>query len=115
MFSSCSIQTIFDNTLSFAAGLVCNLNHAVAYHAAAVLVTLLQFHGDLILAVLLILHMHHCVVQVRVELLAYCLDRFHSGIFQSFHELLVDLFNAFGEGRPLLILRHGCQASLEVV
>ncbi len=62
-----------------------------------------------------ILHMHHCVVEIRIEFLTNCFDRFYSDSFQCAHQLFIDLLHSIYERIIFLFFRYGLKSAFKVV
>ncbi len=87
----------------------------MANHRITVCVTFLEFLSDDVLAKLLILDMHYCVMQIRIKFLTNRFDWFYSCFFQHSHHLFVDLFHTFYERRSFFFLSDSCQTTFEVI
>ena len=57
---------------------VSHLNHGKPDDLVAQLEAGLEHVADGVLAEVLILHMHHCIVEVRIKFLTHCFNRFHA-------------------------------------
>ena len=62
-----------------------------------------------------ILHMHHCIVEIRIEFLTNCFDRFYSDSFQCAHHLFIDLIHSIYERIIFLFFRYGLKSAFKVV
>ena len=69
------------------------------------------FHHD-VLSNLFILHMHHCIMEIRVEFLSHCFDRLHTKLIQCCGKLLVDHFHSICKSIAFLCL---CKTSFKVI
>ena len=78
-------------------------------------VSLLEFLHNDILTVILIIHMHHRIVIIRIKFLSHRLDRRYAKAFKDSKELLVDLFHSLCEGVFHILLRDQRKASLKII
>ena len=62
---------------------VCYAYHAVPKHRIFILITLLEFLCDNVLAQLLIFHVHNRIVKIRIEFLADRFDRGHTQVVST--------------------------------
>ena len=72
------------------------LYHAVAYHGIVIHVAFLKFLYYYIFALLVIFHMHHCVMEIRVKGLAG-VDKVYKQLLTVFDELGVKPIEAVGQ------------------
>ena len=75
----------------------------------------LEFLGYYIFTKFFILHMHHCIVEIRIEFLTNCFDRFYSDSFQCAHHLFIDLIHSIYERIIFLFFRYGLKSAFKVV
>ena len=87
----------------------------MAYHGIVIHVAFLKFLYYYIFALLVIFHMHHCVMEIRIKGLADSLDGFYSQLIEYGEQLFVNLIHTGHEGVFLLIFGNRCKAALEVV
>ena len=86
------IRLICNLSENVVASLVCYLYHAVSYDGVTVHVAFLEFLHDDIVTGFLIIHMHHCIVKIRIELLSYRLNLFYPDRLKTRDQLAVYLF-----------------------
>ena len=75
-------------------------------------VSLLELFHNHVLSGVFILHMHHCIVEIRIELFSNGFDRFHAQPLQSGEKLFVDHLHTVRES---VSFRRLGQSALKIV
>ena len=89
--------------------------HAVSYDHVMVCVTLLKFLGYDTGFILIALHLHYCVVKVRIKFLSDCLDWFHTDVLKFCHQLFVDAVHTVYKRILFGFLGNRCQTSFKII
>ena len=84
-------------------------------HLALVGITLHQVLGDRILFGITFGIGHHGVVQIRIELLAFCRNDLYIEVLKHLFELLIDTTYALRKGVVLILRIHGTERTLEII